>query len=163
MHTTLNEAFDYQPDGTLVWKKTPRTDRIGKPFGYLDPTIGYRVGWLHGKRAYAHRLVWSLYNGPIPDGFEIDHINGDRADNRIENLRCVSRARNHRNTKRNWNNSSGTTGVYYSSSKQRWCAEIMKDGKRQHIGFFVSLEDAVRARKRAERAFDFHPNHGRAA
>lgn len=84
---------------------------------------GYGRVPYNGKRILAHRLVWELFNGPIPDGTEIDHIDGDRANNAPLNLRAVSRTLNTRNQKQRSTNTSGKTGV---------CRLEMNDGKYQY-------------------------------
>lgn len=111
-------------------------------------TINYRV----------HRLVWLITYGRWPEG-QIDHINGVRDDNRIENLREVSVQENQRNTHIRIDNTSGVTGV--SKELWGWRARIKVGGKKINIGFFKSFDDAVAARKKAEAELGFHPNHGR--
>ena len=120
---------------------------------------GYKVGSLN-KRAYrAHRVIWFMVHGEWPD--EVDHENGLRHDNRLENLRNVTGAQNHRNQKTRTNNTSGHNGVYWAKQNEKWRVEIQAKGRRKHIGLFARLEDAISARKAADREHDFHENHGR--
>ena len=92
---------------------------------------------------------------------QIDHINGDRADNRWTNLRHANNTENSRNTKIACNNSSGVTGVCFNKREQKWRAAIGNNGKVISLGDFDNFDDAVRARKEAEKLYNYHPNHGR--
>jgi hypothetical protein len=101
-----------------------------------------------------------MKTGKWPDT-EIDHINGNRADNRFENLRQVSHQENGKNTKRYASNRSGFAGVGRTTNPSKWRARIRVNGKLVHLGVFDSAEDARTARKAAEKQFGFHENHGR--
>lgn len=118
------------------------------------------VGGVRGKKLMAHRVAWLVHHGDWPDG-EIDHINGNGHDNRACNLRVVDRKGNTRNVRRLRRNTSGQTGV--SERGGRWFAYINDNGRQISLGLFLAYEDAVRARKSAERRLGYHPNHGRAA
>lgn len=111
----------------------------------------------------AHRIVWALYTGKWPDG-EIDHINHDRADNRISNLRDISKKENAKNKIMRSDNASGVCGVSKIIERGHWRgywqAGIGIDGKRLHLGRFTNFDDAINARKTAERQYGFHENHG---
>lgn len=91
---------------------------------------------------------------------EIDHENHIRNDNRIENLRLVSSKGNKKNTTRRCDNTSGVTGVHWFKRECKWKVQIKVDGKQRHLGLFDNLDDAVAARKAAERQYGFHENHG---
>lgn len=110
-------------------------------------TINYRV----------HRIVWLMTYGSWPVG-QIDHVNGVRDDNRIENLREVSVRENQRNTHIRVDNTSGVTGV--TREVGGWRARIKVDGSKINLGFYKSFDEAVAARKKGEAKFGFHPNHG---
>lgn len=122
---------------------------------------GYKRICIDGTIYAYHRVVWKLVNGTEPDS--IDHINGDRSDNRICNLRSVTCSDNSKNMKRPRNNTSGVIGVHWSNSKQKWVAQIKVGGKLTMLGRFSSLDDAAAARRAAEMKHGFHRNHGRAA
>ena len=94
-----------------------------------------------GELFYVHRKVWEDANGTIPDGMDIDHINGDTHDNRIENLRCVTRSQNHYNKK--------SKGYGWHKGAGKWCAWIFIDKKQKHLGLFNTEEGAAQARKDA--------------
>jgi hypothetical protein len=89
---------------------------------------------------------------------QIDHINGDRTDNRIVNLRAVSREENARNRKVPKNSSTGIIGVTKEGGK--WRAHIRIGGKKINLGRFENFDDAVCARKKANAHYNFHENHG---
>lgn len=120
---------------------------------------GYFVGAVDGVNLPAHRVAWAIYRGSWPSQF-IDHINGNPSDNRIENLRDVSHSDNHRNSSRRSDNTSGVTGVYWATSKQKWAAYIRAD-KTLALGRFDTFAEAVAARKAAEKVLGYHANHGR--
>lgn len=124
---------------------------------------GCRHGKLFNTAFYAHRVAWAIQHGFWPE-HEIDHINGNRADNRIENLRAVDHQTNMQNKKLYRSNGSGEHGVSYHPGKDRWQAYITVSGSRRHVGTFRTVEAAIDARRNAQRAAGvFHRNHGRAA
>lgn len=125
--------------------------------------VRYRLhikGYFVVGKYLAHRLSWFLYYGEWPKG-QIDHINQNKRDNRICNLRDVSNKDNHRNMPIQKNNKSGIVGVHYAKNKCKWVAYIKVDGKRIHIGSYGNLFDASCARRSKEVYFGFHANHGR--
>lgn len=156
--------FPSTPKQTAQHKATNWNKRMaGKPaLSYQDKRYGYLTGALFGRLVGAHRVVFALAHGRWPAG-EIDHINGDPADNRPSNLRDVTHLTNQRNMKRPRNNTSGTAGVYFDSIHCKWVARIGPRGRGSHVGTFESKADAVAARKAAEAKFGYHPNHGRSA
>lgn len=107
----------------------------------------------------AHRVVWALHYGEWPTG-DIDHINGIKTDNRIENLRMVSHAENMKNQRMRKTNTSGRIGVSWTKHYNYWVASITHEGKDFYLGSFSTFEDAVAARRAAEIKFGFHINHG---
>lgn len=91
-----------------------------------------------------HRIAWLLHYGQWPEG-DIDHINGVKTDNRIENLRVGTRASGNHNKGVNRLNSSGFRGVSWDSDRRKWAAQIKIDGKNKRLGRFKDVEDASRA------------------
>ena len=161
--------------GELVWKNRPlkhcKSERERKrwntlfagktAFGTLM-SDGYRAGRIFDCAVHAHRVVWLLANGDWPVG-QIDHINGDKSDNRLSNLREVTASENKKNIKLPSDNKSGVIGVCRKSNSSRWQAYISIKGKQVRLGFFATKEEAIAARKAAEIQYGYHPNHGRAA
>jgi len=144
--------------GVLINRVTRGSSVAGSVAGCLN-SWGYLQVCTKGKTYKAHRLVWLIEKGVWPD--ELDHINGLRTDNRIENLREVTRKENLRNQKTRCTNSSGVMGV--GKEGGRWRARIRIDGRSIHLGYFERLEDAAKARKDADEKYGYHQNHGRAA
>ena len=171
---TLRKLLSYDPDtGLLTWKRRPlemfATKRAGnswnsrlcgKPALSYDNGRGYKRGMIFNKFHLAHRVVYAIYHGAWPVN-QIDHINGDKSDNRIANLRDVTHAENGRNTPMRINNTSGHTGVSWNINAGKWRARIMVRGKTKHLGFFPGIEDAIAARAAADVKYGFHANHGR--
>lgn len=140
----------------LEWRSGVRKDLVAGSVtknGYLS------VGAM-GVKAYAHRIIWFMHNGEIPAGFDVDHINHNRLDNRIENLRIVSRSENLKN-KGVVLSSSGEMGVYWSKAAGKWEASLQVGGKKVYFGLFDSVESARTARVEADKMHGFHENHGR--
>ncbi len=135
----LQRRFTYHPDGYVI------SNRTGRRAGYTD-AHGYRV-ICFGKRHYReHRIVWALFNGAWPSSF-VDHIDRNRSNNRIENLREVPIEGNARNRTLQCNNASGFSGVFYRVNRDRWVARVNSDGRRITVGMhFRRAEDAAAAR-----------------
>lgn len=141
--------FAYDPGTGIITRR-------GRPIGRLSNQGYIRIA-VGGKEHQAHRVAWFLSYGSWPQG-EIDHINGDRADNRLVNLRDVTACQNRMNQRQRSDNSSGITGVRLQ--RGRWQASICVRGQRQHLGTFQSREAAAAARLEAQRRYAFGPNHG---
>jgi hypothetical protein len=145
--------------GQLHWR--PRNRNLtGRIAGGVDPGHGYRRVRIGGKFELVHRVVLAMHLGRWPTG-EVDHINGIRDDNRIENLREVTRSENLRNKAIYRSNKSGRVGVHWHKQHRKWCATIGINGRSKTLGVFSDLSDAILAREAAERAAGFHENHGR--
>lgn len=116
---------------------------------------GYLQGRCAGVRTpfRAHRIAWKMHYGTDPQ--EIDHINGDRADNRISNLREVTHIENQRNRRVSRNNTSGISGVRWHSRDRCWFAQINILGRAKHLGSFQTREAAAAARMAAEEQLGF--------
>lgn len=113
--------------------------------GYVQINVDQRI-WR------AQRLAWLFMTGELPPkGYEIDHINGQRSDNRWANLRQVSRRQNNYNLGTSKRNVSGTKGVSWRARNNKWLARLKVDGRVIHLGEFDLLSDAVAARKAGER------------
>lgn len=125
------------------------TARIGSFAGTNhSDNNGYKRITINKKKYYAHRLAWLFEKGTIPNGKEIDHVNRNKQDNRIINLRVVTSIENCRNKGLIKSNISGTTGV--SLSGKKWRASIQVNYKSYELGCFTNKLEAIRARKQAE-------------
>ena len=120
----------------------------------------YPEGCVLGYSLKSHRVVWAIVHGEWPSQ-HIDHIDGDRSNNRIDNLRDVTHATNHRNVRKKSNNTSGFTGVSWSSKANKWRAHIKVDFRQINLGHFCRIEDAVSARLAAEKRYGFTERHGK--
>ena len=174
----LRQLLRYEPEtGRLFWRA-----RLGHHFargGYVPPkgyaekwntknaglealtavkSTGYKHGSILGSTFTAHRVAFAVFYGRWPN--HIDHINGNRTDNRIENLRDVTPSQNHKN-RRKHRGVNARIGVSYSSKKGKWQAQICSEGRNMHLGYYDDEADATNARVAAERKLGFHDNHGR--
>jgi len=132
-----------------IW--TRHIKRLSIPVGSINAE-GYLKIYFYGKYYSGHRIAWFIHYGewvPYPI-FEIDHINGVKNDNRIVNLRKVTKSQNQRHGKEYCNSKSGVRGVYWLSSKSRWLAKIWDGPHHRYIGSFRTLEEAKAARRRVE-------------
>lgn len=175
----LRQILDYDPEtGKLFWKErdvslfpavTPSRSRSlcalwneryanNEALGSVNKQ-GYKAGRILNQTVTAHRVIWKLVTGKDPD--QVDHINGLRSDNRLSNLRNVDRLTNQRNAGMRRDNMSGATGVGWVKASGKWQARITVFDRRIHLGRFNTFNDAVSARKAAEREHGFHENHGR--
>jgi len=142
----IQELFDYR-DGQLYWKERIHSSiDLSKPAGYID-TNGYRAIKIKGKLYRAHRLVWKYHYGKDPKE-SIDHIDGNRVNNNIENLRESTTQQNSFNTGPQKNNKLGIKGV--SKYGNKYIATIFINGKRKYLGFFDTIEEAKLVREEAE-------------
>lgn len=146
-----NEIFIAKDKG-LVWKYDRRMVKAGKKAGTKQKN-GYVAVYVCGKLYYVHRIVWEMHNGPIPEGMQIDHIDRNRLNNHLWNLRLVTPEGNSHNLSKMKNNTSGVTGVHkvVRGNNEYWVARIDFKGKGKHLGYFKHFEDAVAARKQAEK------------
>jgi hypothetical protein len=165
----VKDWFDYNAlTGELT--RIKRYDSYGKLQNISKPVRGknnrgYYWCAVFGKTCLVHRLIWLWMTGGHPDD-EIDHINGDRLDNRWVNLRQVSAFENSRNQGVRKDCKSGVRGVTWSDrtnyrGRSKWVARISHKGVRYVLGYFDDFEDAVAARKQAEINFKYHPNHAK--
>lgn len=158
----LKDVLHYDPlTGVFTWKvSTAPRMHVGDPAGYVKRQTGYSTIRVLGGRYAAHRLAFLYMSGVTPKA-DVDHINGNRSDNRWDNLREVTRVENTRNRKIPSSNTSGVIGVYWGAARNRWVATISLAQKNVVVGAFKDFADAVAARKLAEQQYGYHPNHGR--
>lgn len=137
----VKELLDYdEVSGLFAWKKSQASQiRVGDVAGGIS-SDGYWCITLHGQRYGAHRLAWLYAHGVIPPA-DIDHINGDRLDNRLANLRLATRSENMRNS-RGKRSASGLKGAHWRAKRKAWVSQIYKDGKCVYLGRFPTAEEA---------------------
>lgn len=177
----LRQLLAYDPSsGNLVWRerkphhfKNPlyhafwNRKNAGNRADYLALDRRRERNWMEvlilDKKYRAHRVIWAIHYGVWPE-HQIDHINGDCADNRISNLRDVPDIVNKHNMPLTRRNRSGVIGVFFTNEPGRskpWIARIRVNGKTIHIGAFKTKDEAAKARMDAETFYGFHPNHGK--
>jgi hypothetical protein len=177
--SVLHQLLRYEREtGKLYWKErpvewfTPSATRsavhmaanwnaiyAGKSALDSPHSQGYLEGKLLGSRVLAHRVIFKMLHGTEPP--EIDHDNGDKSDNRPLNLNGSAHATNMKNQKMRTDNTSGIVGVVWKKLENKWAASIGDGGRSIHLGVFSDFKDAVSARRAAEVARGYHPNHGR--
>jgi len=170
------ELLTYSPDtGKLFWKERPvkyfknpnyakswNTRWAGKEaLTAINRKKSGQISRLDGKLLnkdyYTHRIAWLIYYGEWPKN-QIDHINQDPTDNRIENLRDVTQAENQKNRTLYNNNTTGYLGVSKHHGKYR--ARIRINNIDKHLGYYDTAEEAAAVRAVASINYNFHPNHG---
>ena len=143
----LKAKCTYDPATGAFTRNTPwGKQKAGDPAGCISPQ-GYLYLSFDGKATPAHRLAWFWVNGEWPAA-DVDHINRDRLDNRIDNLRCVTRSVNCHNIASR--SLSGEKGVSLTSKGKSWEARISVNRKHIYLGTYASVEEAAAARKGAE-------------
>ena len=157
----IAEAFEYDPETGIVLRRPYSGPGTRK---YPEEHKGARTSYVRfsykGRFIYAHRIAWMLTYKEWPDG-DIGHDDGDGLNNRIGNLKVVTRTENMRNMRRFKNNASGFPGINWDKSQNTWMVRIGVENKRIFLGCFKRLKHAVAARKEAEAKYGYHPNHGR--
>lgn len=146
----LFELMSYNPDsGIFIWKHRENVGKewnsrcAGKASGTLS-SIGYVFLTINGKKYYAHRMAWLYVHGFFPI-VDIDHINMNRSDNRICNLRLATKSENMWNTQKRVRNTSGYKGVGFNKLVGKWEAKIMRHRKRIFFGYHETPEQAAAA------------------
>ena len=154
--------------GKLYWKE--REDRsskfnkryAGKEAGSFDKHQGYLNVVVDGVKTRVHRVLLAMHYGECPTSMQADHINGDRTDNSISNLRLVTQEQNNKNRTISRKNKTGIPGVWYNKARGRY--EVTVGGKNKDYGQrkrFKDFFDACCYRKSLEVAEGYHENHGR--
>lgn len=140
----LRELLHYDPDTGVFTNLVARKGRfakVGEPAGRIRGHDGRcRIG-VDGGRYFANQLAWLYMKGEWANS-RIDHINGDQADDRFENLRTATHSENLANARRPRHNVSGFKGVSWHKSAGRWRATIKKDRKPMHLGYFDTASEA---------------------
>lgn len=154
--------YDYET-GDLYWRRrfsnrVPKTLEAGTQ--RKSNSDGYRQVSIKGKKYLVHRIVMLMCYGFYGEGLDVDHINHVRNDNRLFNLRFVTRSENSKNKSVSSKNTSGVTGVCFSKAHRKYIAQIGVNRKLIYLGMFDTLEEAAEARRQADRKYKFNNNHG---
>lgn len=144
----LLEHIAIDDDGAIWWGNGHRLR--GKKAGALCGGGYLQIGFRY-KYYYAHRVVFYNRYGYLPKF--IDHADGNPSNNHINNLRPCTHSQNMQNSKMQKNNTSNVIGVYWHKAAKKWAAQIMLEGKNMHLGSFKGKDDAIKARRDAERKY----------
>lgn len=141
--TELKRLFNYdQGTGSITWRISPRA---GMMAGAEAGTVGrskYLTIGIDRRYYLAHRLIWKWMTGDDPSEF-VDHIDGDKLNNRWVNLRGADNGQNKRNCPIYSNNMSGVKGVCWDASHKKWRAYISVGGVQLRLGRFKSIDEAA--------------------
>lgn len=153
----LKKVLSYNPEtGIFIWKKKNGVPE-GKIAGSHDEK-GYLRIRIYKKSYRVHRLAFLYMTGDMPEF--VDHQNHIRDDNRWTNIVPATKKTNGQNSNLSSNNKSGITGVFWHKHANKWVAKIVVDSRRIHLGCFLDIADAIKARLEAEKIYGFHENHG---
>jgi hypothetical protein len=149
----VKDVVDYQSiSGEFVWKISPTSSvAVGSRAGSVHSS-GYKIITIDGTRVRAHRLAWFYNHGVWPSN-GMDHINGQKLDNRLENLRDSTASVSSFNRGRPSNNTSGIVGVRWDKRGKKWRASITIKHKDVYLGAYDNVRDAQAARAKAERKY----------
>ena len=141
LEDSLQQKVEYK-EGKLFWKSCYNPNLLGQECGYVAPH-GYRAFKVGSKMLLTHRVIWYLYyNSWPPEGKILDHINGDKLDNRVENLRLATQSQNGANRKDQINNTSGYRGVHFVTKDKVWRATIKINNKTKSLGRYQTAQEA---------------------
>jgi len=144
VHDDLLKIVTYDPEtGLFTWLIRPRQRACSHIAGTVN-SEGYRQICIKQKMYKAHRLAWFYIYGEWP-GAQLDHINGNKDDNRIANLRLANYQQNQANSRTRVTNKLGIKGIYFHKFSKLYHARIMVDGKNLSLGYFKTPEEAHRA------------------
>ena len=158
----IKSLLHYNHDtGVFTWLENRGSVSAGSVAGCIKKQ-GYESIKINMVDFFSHRLAWVYMYGDksLCSDREIDHLNHKRSDNRILNLRVVTRSENQKNRTINKNNTSGHCGVTWNKQAKKWQAQVCSRGKSKYIGVFDVMEDAIKARVNENTKHDFHKNHG---
>lgn len=170
--TVLRLLLRYEPEtGKLFWRPRGRrwfkrngdvtrwNTRFANVEGFnADDGGRYLTGTFFGQKLATHRVVWAIFKGEWPE--IIDHIDGDKTNNRLANLRSVTFTENNRNHPMNRRNTSGHTGVRWCRFQERWIMQIRCGDNKRVSRTFRSKEDAINAHAEWKRALGYTERHG---
>jgi len=140
--------YCFNSKGELLFFTEINQEQYVKCHVWCKLADGYSGSMINGKVVAVHRVLTCA-----PEGMIVDHINGNKKDNRISNLRVCNKSENAYNSKLNSKNTSGYKGVYFRKDTQKWAAEIKHYGKKISLGSFLLKNEAVKARELAEEKY----------
>ena len=152
-HKRLHELFEYK-DGDLIWKVRKGAAQAGKSAKCLHKASQRYVTRFDFNLHKSSRIIYKMHNPDMDESLVVDHINGNPMDDRIENLRTITVRQNFRNLKLSKNAKYGYPGIR-PLSWGKWNARIMVNRKYIHLGNHETKEDAIEARKKAEKKYGF--------
>lgn len=136
----VDRLFEYR-DGQLFWKERGIGRRFEKPVGTKN-SKGYFQVEIKGVTYKIHRLIWVMHgNDPVPI---LDHVDGNRGNNKIQNLRPATSSQNCMNRKHDNKNAAGATGVFWYKALQKWQVRIWANNKSYHGGYFDCPKEAAK-------------------
>lgn len=158
----IKERLAYNPNtGMFMWvMRFNNKHSLRVPFSGTINGSGYLYVTVGGICYRANRLAWALHYGNWPTNL-IDHEDGDKTNNKINNLRDVTNTVNMCNSKKNSRNTSGAMGIDWRARTSAYRVRISVNGKRIILGEYRNLDEAIAVRKEAEKKYGYHPNHGR--
>jgi hypothetical protein len=158
----IKNELNYNPETGIFTRRITRSNRAmaGSIAGTMRKNSGYIIIGINNVQYYAHRLAYIYVYGDQDSDFQIDHINHNRRDNRICNLRLSDFLQNSKNRPISKANKTGIIGAHFCKKTKKYEATITVNKKRIYLGGFLNLEDAAKARKKAEQNYGFHENHG---
>jgi hypothetical protein len=149
------EMLEYQPEtGALLQRKARPKVKVGSLAGVVTP-YGYRYIQLQGRKYAAHRLIWYIEHGSFPP-HDIDHIDGNKLNNKITNLREATRKQNCENKGAQKNNKLGIRGVSYNQRLRKYVAQIQHNGINQYIGLYTDPQEASKAYEEVAKSLFTH-------
>jgi hypothetical protein len=144
----IRSQLSYDPEtGKFVWIAKRRGVQTGAEAGRIN-SHGYHEIGLMGRLWGAHRLAFLWMDGALPEGY-VDHISGNRSDNRWSNLRECTQSQNMANVGLQADNTSGVSGVTWDKSRNMWRAQIRLNGKKKNLGRFADITEAAAVVKAA--------------
>lgn len=136
-----NDILDYN-GLNLIWRESPANRCAAGSIAGSLTKVGYIDVEYKGRRYLAHRIIWEMHNGEIPEKIQIDHIDGNKSNNKLSNLRLATPQQNQRNRGAYANNTSGFKGVCWDKGNSKWRASYRLNHKTIYIGTYDTAEEA---------------------
>jgi len=156
-------TIDYNTGTVIVKKRLKYSKRKVGDIANSKHSSGYEVINIQGTKIMAHRLIYFMYYGELPayPEYEVDHINHNRSDNRISNLRLVTKESNQKNASLRSDNKSSEVGITWNTRDSLYTIQCTSNGRTLYLGCSKSLELAKEIRDKAYYVLGFHESHGK--